>query len=204
MRGFASEQNFASSRLRGAQWVFFVNVPNALTGLRVLAVPVFIALFVQGRLGAALLVFIGAMVTDVLDGIAARALKQFTRIGAIMDPIADKLMGLAALGLLCWSHRLPFWLLYLLLFREACIFSAIAILTRTGRSYAIRPTRFGKYATFFLAATTIFALVQGARDAGTGPALIALALVAAQCIAISWAQYLSLFIDLMRRPPQPA
>src|SRR5207244_1525244 len=84
-----------------------------------------------------------AMVTDVLDGIAARALKQFTRIGAIMDPVADKLIGLTALGLLCWSHRLPVWLLYLLLFREACIFSAIAILTRTGHAYAIRPTRFG-------------------------------------------------------------
>ena len=181
-----------------------MNVPNALTALRVLAVPIFIALFVAGRIGAALAVFCAAMVTDVLDGIAARALKQFTRIGAIMDPIADKLMGLAALGLLCWSHRLPVWLLYLLLFREACIFSAIAILTRTGRPYAIRPTRFGKYATFFLTATIVFALVQGAREVGTTPALIALALVAAQCIAISWAQYLAIFIDLMRRPPQAA
>jgi cardiolipin synthase len=181
-----------------------VNVPNTLTGLRLVAVPVFTALFLMGRLGAALAVFILAMVTDLLDGIAARALKQFTRIGAIMDPIADKLMVLAALGLLCWSHRLPSWLLYSLLFRETCIVSAIAILTRTGRSYAIRPTRFGKYATFFLAATTIFALVQAARGVGTTPALIALALVAAECIFVSWAQYLAMFIELMRRPPEPA
>jgi cardiolipin synthase (CMP-forming) len=181
-----------------------VNVPNALTGLRIAAVPVFIWAFLSGRLGLALAVFIGAMVTDVLDGIAARALKQFTRIGAALDPIADKLMGLSALGLLCWTHRLPPWLLWLLLFREACIFSAIAILTHTGRGYAIRPTRFGKYATFFVAAATIFALVQGARAVGTTPALIALALVAAQCIAVSWAQYLAIFIDLMRRPPQAA
>ena len=177
-----------------------MNVPNALTALRLIAVPVFALLFVQGRMGAALAVFCGAMVTDVLDGIAARALKQFTRLGAIMDPIADKAMGLAALGLLCWSRRLPVWLLYLLLFRETCIFSAIAILTRTGRGYAIRPTRFGKYATFFLTATIIFALVQGAREVGTSPAEIALALVAAQCIVISWAQYLATFIELMRRP----
>ena len=180
-----------------------MNVPNALTGLRLLSVPVFILLFLQARLGAALAVFLGAMATDVLDGMAARALKQFTRIGAILDPIADKLMGLAALGLLCWSHRLPMWFLYLLLFREACIFSAIAILTRTGRGYDIRPTRFGKYATFSLTAAILFALVQGARDAGTTPALIALTLVAAQCILVSWAQYLATFIDLMRRPPQP-
>ena len=177
-----------------------MNVPNFLTGLRILAVPVFIALFLQGRLGLALAVFIGAMITDLLDGIAARALKQFTKIGAIMDPIADKLMGLSAMGLLCFTHRLPWWLLGVLLFREVCIFSAIGILDATGRSYAIRPTRFGKYSTFFVTATTIFALVQGARDVGTTPALIALGLVAAECILVSWAQYLTLFVQLMRKP----
>jgi len=99
---------------------------------------------------------------------------------------------------------LPRWLLWMLVFRELCIFSAIAILTRAGRSYAIRPTRFGKYATAFLAAASIFALVQGARQVEPGPLLIALALVAAECIVVSWAQYLAIFIALMRRPQQPA
>ena len=83
-----------------------------------------------------------------------------------------------------------------------CIFAAIAILTKTGRTYEIRPTRFGKYATALLAATMIFALVQGARGVPAGPALIALALISAQCIFVSWAQYLAVFIALMRRPPQ--
>lgn len=179
-----------------------MNVPNFLTGLRLVAVPVFVALFLSGRLGAALAVFVGAMITDWLDGVAARILKQFTAIGAILDPIADKLIGLAGMVLLCWSHRLPRWLLWLLIFREVCIFSAIGILNATGRSYPIRPTRFGKYATAFLAVTTIFALVQGARDVPAGPALIALALVSALCIVVSWAQYLSMFIDLMRQPTQ--
>ena len=181
-----------------------MNVPNFLTGLRVLAVPVFIWLYLAGLLGAALGVFVGAMITDVLDGIAARALKQFTRLGAILDPVADKLMGISALALLCWSHRLPYWLLWLLLFREACIFTAIGLLTRTGRGYTIRPTRFGKYSTFFLTAATILALLEEARRVGTSPALIALTLLAAQCVLISWAQYLATFVGLMRRPPQPA
>ncbi len=181
-----------------------MNVPNSLTVLRLVGIPVFVWLFLEGRLGAALGVFVGAMITDLLDGIAARALKQFTKLGAILDPVADKLMGVAAVALLCGSHRLPVWLLYLLLFREACIFGAIGILTRTGRDYTIRPTRFGKYSTFFLAATIILALLQGARQVGTTPALIALALVAAQCVVISWGQYLAMFIELMRRPPQAA
>jgi cardiolipin synthase len=178
-----------------------MNVPNALTGLRLLAVPIFIALFLAGRPKAALAVFVGAMITDWLDGIAARALKQFTRIGAALDPVADKLIGVAAIVLLCFSGRLPWWLFGILIFREACIFSAIGILTRTGRSYVIRPVRFGKYSTFFLAATTLFALLQGARDVGQTPAEIALAMVTAVCIVVSWAQYLSIFISLMRERP---
>jgi cardiolipin synthase len=181
-----------------------VNVPNTLTGLRLLAVPVFIWLYASGRLGAALAVFVGAMITDWLDGLAARLLKQFTRIGALLDPVADKALGASALGLLCFTHRLPWWLFGVLMFREICIFSAIAILDRTGRGFQVRPTRFGKYSTAFLAATILFALVQGARGQGVTPAEIALALVAAQCILVSWAQYLAIFIDLMRRPPQAA
>lgn len=181
-----------------------MNVPNSLTALRLLALPVFLWLFLSGRLGAALAVFVGAMITDWLDGIAARALKQFTHIGAIMDPIADKLLGLSGMAVLCWTHRLPAWLLWLLVFREVCIFSAIGILNYTGRSYDIRPTRFGKYSTAFLTVTIIFALVQSAREVTLGPPSIALALISAQCIVVSWAQYLAIFIDLMRRPPQAA
>ena len=86
-----------------------MNVPNFLTGLRLAAVPVFVALFLSGRLAAALFVFVGAMITDWLDGIAARMLKQFTAIGAILDPVADKLLGLSAVVLLCLTRRLPLW-----------------------------------------------------------------------------------------------
>ena len=137
------------------------------------------------------------MLTDSLDGIAARALKQFTRIGALMDPIADKLMGLSALGLLTWSRKLPLWLLVLVIFREVCIFSAVALLDRSHRTYEIRPTRFGKYSTFFLAVTTVFALVQSVREF-SGPMLMALSLVTAECVVVSWAQYLARFVGLMR------
>jgi cardiolipin synthase len=188
-----------------------MNVPNFLTGLRFLAVPVFAVLFVRQKVGTALAVFVAAMATDWLDGVAARALKQFTKIGAALDPVADKVMGVTALALLCWSHRLPWWLLFLLLVREACIFSAIGILIRTRRSYVIRPTRFGKYATAFLAATTVVALIQDARHVGLSPIEIALAIMSAECIVVSWAQYLAMFVELMRKaraplgnPPQTA
>jgi len=182
-----------------------LNVPNSLTGLRLVAVPVFVGLFFTGHPGAALAVFVLAMITDGLDGMMARMLKQFTQLGAAMDPLADKALGLAALFCLSWAGLLPPWLLGLVLFREICIFTALFILGRTGRSYQIRPTRFGKYATFLLTVTTILALAHGAHEAvrASRPQLLALVLLTAECVFASWAQYLSIFIGLMRAPPGP-
>lgn len=180
-----------------------VSIPNILTGLRLLGVPIFAWLYLRGEHRTALLVFIAAGITDVLDGVLARALKQFTRLGAVMDPLADKALALVALVLLTYSALLPPWLLALALFRDACIFAAIWLLTRTGRSYEVRPTRFGKYATFFLVATTVLALVQEAHSPAraASPALQALCLTTGLCLFLSWAQYLALLVRLMRRPP---
>jgi cardiolipin synthase len=181
-----------------------LNVPNFLTALRLVGVPVFAWLFLEGRLGWALIVFVGAEITDVLDGVLARALRQFTRLGAIMDPIADKLLGLTALSLLTYTRRLPLWLFAAALFRDACIAAAVYLLTRSGRTFPARPSRFGKYATFFLGATVLVALAHAARPetADARPALFALSLIATECLAISWAQYLSTWIKLMKRPPE--
>jgi cardiolipin synthase len=181
-----------------------VNVPNLLTGLRLLAVPVFAAVFLQGHHRAALAVFVAAMITDWFDGVLARMLKQFTRIGAILDPLADKALGLCALALLAWVDKLPWWLVWITVFREACIFLAIWLLEFFGRPYVVRPTRFGKYATAAIAATTVLALVREAAPSldALAPVLLGLALVSAELIAVSWAQYLWMFVRLMRAPPQ--
>lgn len=183
-----------------------LNVPNVLTFARLVAVPVFAWLFLQGRLGIALLVFIGAELTDVLDGVLARALRQFTRLGAVLDPVADKLLGLTALSLLTYTQRLPLWLFAAALFRDVCIAAAVYLLTRSGRTFPARPTRFGKYATFFMGATVLVALIHGAEP--TGPAgeaaIFALSIVTTECLAVSWAQYLSWWIKLMQKPPEPA
>ena len=163
-----------------------MNVPNLLTGLRLLAVPVFVYLFLQGFHRAALAVFIGALVTDWLDGVMARALKQFSQLGALLDPIADKLMALSSLSVLCRTGRLPFWLL-----------------ERGGHPYVVRPTRFGKYATAGVGVAIILALVEGASEtarAALAPFVVAMSLIAAEFVLVSWAQYLWMFIRLMRAP----
>ena len=72
-------------------------VPNVLTMLRLVLVPVFAVLFFRGDRKASLAVFIAASLTDLLDGYLARRLNQITDFGKLFDPLADKLMVLTAL-----------------------------------------------------------------------------------------------------------
>lgn len=84
-------------------------VPNVLTVLRIVMVPVFVAVFFMfpDEPGAALLVYAIAMFTDALDGRIARACNCVSRFGTLVDPLADKLMTLAALVCLTWAGVIP-------------------------------------------------------------------------------------------------
>jgi cardiolipin synthase len=79
------------------KWKQNLNVPNALTMLRMLMIPVYVVLFARGMKFWALGVFLLAGVTDVLDGWIARRFNLITDFGKLTDPLADKLMGITAL-----------------------------------------------------------------------------------------------------------
>ena len=74
-----------------------VTLPNGLTVLRLLLAPVFLMLYARGDTVRALAAFAAAASTDVLDGLAARVLSQHSRLGAFLDPIADKFLATCAL-----------------------------------------------------------------------------------------------------------
>lgn len=74
-----------------------VNVPNALTALRILLIPLYLALFARGLKYQALVVFLAASFTDLLDGMIARRFHLITDLGKLMDPLADKLMVLTVM-----------------------------------------------------------------------------------------------------------
>ena len=84
-------------------------IPNVLTMLRLILIPVFVVLFFSGLRKAALAVFVAASLTDMLDGYLARKLNQITDFGKLFDPLADKLMVLTAMvcqaiaGVFPWS-----------------------------------------------------------------------------------------------------
>lgn len=125
-------------------------IPNALSALRLLGVPVFFWLIVgPQRDGLALGILIVSSFTDWLDGYLARRLNQFSRLGELLDPLADRLYVIAALFALYIRDLLPLWVVIALVLRDALMSALLIFLKRFG--YTGVPVHFvGKAATMNL------------------------------------------------------
>jgi cardiolipin synthase (CMP-forming) len=177
------------------------NLANALTALRFVLAPTFLVLYVHGERVRALAAFAAAAATDVLDGLVARVLHQHTRLGAFLDPIADKVLAACALFALVVSGRLPLWLPLLVVIRDLFQLLGAAVLWRLHHRIPVLPTRIGKYATFALAATVVTALAGefGALPPAPAASFVAVfGLLAAECLVVSWAQYFLFFLRTVR------
>ena len=101
-----------------------MNLPNKLTMLRILMIPLFVVFALIQRQWAqylALLIYILACLTDFLDGRIARSRNLVTNFGKFADPIADKLLVMAALVVLVDTGRMPSWVCIVMLAREFII-----------------------------------------------------------------------------------
>jgi cardiolipin synthase len=125
-------------------------IPNALSALRLLGVPVFFWLIVGPENdGLALAVLIVSSFTDWLDGYLARKLNQFSRLGELLDPLADRLYVVAALAALYIRDLLPIWVVVLLILRDVLMSLLLIYLKRFG--FTGVPVHFvGKAATMNL------------------------------------------------------
>jgi CDP-diacylglycerol--glycerol-3-phosphate 3-phosphatidyltransferase len=132
-----------------------MNVPNLLTLLRIFFVPLLVAALLGDGSAAswqillpiprelfALAVFLAAAVTDLLDGYLARRWGQVTTVGTLLDPIADKLLVSAALISLVDIHRVPAWMVILIIGREFAVSGLRSIAAAAG--YTIRASDLGK------------------------------------------------------------
>lgn len=140
-----------------------VTLPNALSLLRLLGVPVFLWLLLGPHAdGLALLVLALSGFTDWADGVLARKLNQLSRLGALLDPLADRLYILATLVGLVLRDVIPLWLAVLIVGRDLVLGASLVVLRRHG--YAPPAVHYlGKAATFCL----LYAfplLLLGARD----------------------------------------
>lgn len=124
---------------------------NLFTVARVLLTPIFAVLWLDGNTHGALIVFIAAALTDVVDGALARFLDQRSRFGALLDPIADKVLMLTALCVGMVLGVIPIWLGGTIIARDALLVVAVSALYVFARDRhgpdRWKPTRIGKYAT---------------------------------------------------------
>ena len=125
-------------------------LPNVISALRLLGVPVFLWLVLVPEADVlALLVLVLSGVTDYLDGYLARRLDQTSRLGEILDPVADRLYILAVVVGLGFREIIPWWTVLILPARDAFLWCLVPLL-RT-RGYSALPVHFlGKAATFNL------------------------------------------------------
>lgn len=135
-----------------------MNLPNLLTVLRILLIPVFVYLILVHQNLWALLVFAAAGFTDGLDGYIARVYDLKTRIGAFLDPLADKLLLLTSYILLARLDRLPLWLTGVVVSRDMVILSGILCLFMTKKKVDFSPSFLGKVTTFVQWATILAVL----------------------------------------------
>ena len=144
-------------------WTSKLTAANQLTLLRVLLVPPFVLTMVYGMYGWALVTFVVAAVTDLLDGLAARWTGQQTTLGAWLDPMADKLLIFSMVVVLTLPsqapNRLPVWLTILVISRDVAIIATVAVINLAVGRRTFKPSWLGKVATATFLATGVAILI---------------------------------------------
>jgi CDP-diacylglycerol--glycerol-3-phosphate 3-phosphatidyltransferase len=174
-----------------------VNLANLLTLSRILLIPVFVMLFLSPtpeRSLAAALVFTIAAVTDLLDGYVARRRGQITKLGKLLDPIADKLLVLSGLILLVQFDRIPALVAIIIIAREVAVTGVRAIAASEG--IVLAAETIGKWKMAMQVIAIVLLILEGSFEVlaqplhllGSGLLYIALALA-----LVSGGQYLANF-----------
>jgi cardiolipin synthase len=136
-----------------------MGLANWLTLLRIMLIPVIVSLLVYRRPWAALLVFCAAAVTDLLDGYVARTRGIQSRLGAFLDPTADKLLLTACFMTLTYLKAIPFWITAVVITRDVMQVVGVLLIQMVGARIEPRPTWAGKMATFFQILTVLSGLL---------------------------------------------
>ena len=134
-----------------------MTIPNLLTSLRLFLVPFFIAASMTGRFTIAFAIFVFAAITDILDGIIARRFNQRSRLGALLDPAADKTMMVSGYLFYTFSNRpllrIPGWLTYVVFTRDFLIMLFAYLLYTRIKVKKFPPSVAGKASTVLQAVT---------------------------------------------------
>jgi cardiolipin synthase len=136
-----------------------LTAPNQLTLLRMMFLPFIVIKLVEGHYSLALILFVLAGMSDGLDGLLARTLKQQTILGQYLDPIADKLLLSTIFMVLSILHKIPWKFTVVVFSRDISILLASAVLYAIAGLRDFRPSIFGKANTFAQVAAVFFVLL---------------------------------------------
>lgn len=128
-------------------WINASQIPNLLTFSRIALVPVLILVLKDRDYTAALLVFLLAGISDALDGWIAKRWRYTTRVGAILDPVADKFLLVSSYVMLMLLDHLPFWLVLTVAFRDMIIIGGYLVYTSVIGAAQMRPSLLSKFNT---------------------------------------------------------
>lgn len=130
---------------------YLKHIPNILTLIRFLLIPVIITLLSRKEYLAAIIVFSISGLTDILDGTIARKFNLITNLGKLMDPLADKLTQLSMLVMLTIQKIIPFWIVIVVFIKELCMICGASFLY--GKELVVSSKWYGKVATilFYIA-----------------------------------------------------
>jgi cardiolipin synthase (CMP-forming) len=165
-----------------------MNLPNSLTVLRILLIPFFIGFLTYGRYEGALWTLLIAGATDILDGVIARLANQRTKLGAYLDPLADKLLLTSAFVTLSILHLVPGWVAIVIVSRDLIIVAGTLLLHVTETPIEVVPTILGKSTTLVQLSYLVVALVLVYRHQDVGQLKLLLALMLTLTI-VSGLQY---------------
>lgn len=184
-----------------------INIANGLTAVRVLLVPVVAFLLISGRFRLALFIFAVCGISDALDGLLARWLRQRTAVGFYLDPIADKLLIATSFIVLAIVKVIPDWLTVLVISRDIFILAGSFLILLLIGSEEIQVTAISKMNTVMQIATVLYFLsvraFPGVLDliarGGEAAATEAVVILCALTTSLSGVQYLVIGITKLSR-----
>ena len=181
---------------------FELNLPNLITLARLLSVPLTIWLIFGERYGTAFWVFVGAGLSDALDGYIAKRFDRRTWIGAVLDPTADKAMLAGVYVSLGLAGQLPPWLVALVVSRDLLIVVGFFLIHFTAVPKQLDPLYISKLNTLVQIALVGFVLARLGLDIETGPATSLLIAAAAATTVLSGFCYLLRWARILTGPAQ--
>ncbi len=137
-----------------------MNIPNAITSLRIILVPIFLSLLARDLYTSSLCIFFIAGLTDALDGMLARGLDEETPLGTFLDPLADKMLITSTYALLTYKRLIPKWLGTTVISRDLMVILGFFFLLIFRKDIKPKPTSLGKMSMVSQVLTVLLALID--------------------------------------------